>query len=92
MHFQDAKKPGQLKEWLGCDVVMSGAADLSWRYDANNTAQISEAISVSGDSRSGDMLPVDLQSTEIAARFVNEDASDWKLELLQLYYGILGTQ
>lgn len=88
--YQAMKKPGQLKQFIGLDAVMQGAASVSHRYRADDTALLTDAISVSGDTRAGGLLPVEVCATEIATRFVNSDAAAWQLDQFTLYYDVLG--
>jgi len=91
MPFLDFKKPGQLKHILGADIVISGTASLTFRYDAQTPASITDAMSVTGDSRSQGLLPVELLATEIAPKLVHSANEAFQLDQLSLYYEVLGT-
>lgn len=91
-HFLSANKPGQLKHVIGADAVLSGNANLKFRYNANAPADITDAIAISGDSRSEGLIPVELVATEIAPQLTYTGDAAWRLDALTLYYEILGTQ
>lgn len=92
MNFQAMKKPGQSKLIIGADIVCVGSTTVDYRYDPDDATLLTESIVVSGDSRRGGMIPVDMVATEIAPRFRHEADEDWRLDLVNLYYEVLTTQ
>lgn len=88
--FLDAKKPGQLKQWLGVDYVMAGEADCSFLYDPDDEALETDPVAVSGNTAANGMIPVECMSTEIALVFSNRDDADWQLQRIVLYHDNLG--
>lgn len=88
--FLDAKKPGILKQWLGMDLVVTGTVDLSFRYDPRNENLITDAVTLSSDTRPGDINPPEVCSTALAPRFVHNANEEFQLDLLTLIYEDLG--
>lgn len=91
MAFQDAKLPGVLKQFYGADMVVEGSAALTVLYDPRDLAKESIAQTVSGDTRPGDMIPVEVQATSVAPVFRHEADEPFELAALSLYYNSLGT-
>lgn len=89
--FLDAKKPGVLKQWLGLDVVVTGECDLSFRYDPRNEALITSPVTLTSDTRPGDINPPELCSTALAPRFEHSSNEAFQLDLLTLIYEDLGS-
>lgn len=88
--FIAMKKSGQLKQFIGMDGVMKGAAAVSFLWDPDDLTAETTGYNVEGDTRKDGMVPVECTATELAVRFVNSDANDWRLDLFSLYYDILG--
>lgn len=91
MAFQDAKLPGVSKQFYGADMVVQGASSLAFLFDPRDTAKQSIAQQVSGDTRPGDMIPVELVSTSIAPVFTHSADEYFELDAVTLYYNSLGT-
>lgn len=90
MNFQSLKKPGQEKLFIGADVACIGDTTIDFRYDPDNTSLLSESVTASDDSRRDGLIPVDLMATELAPRFRHSANEDWRLDLVNLYYEVLG--
>lgn len=91
LSYLDFKAPGILKQVLGMDAVITGSATIAFRFDPRNTALISDpAVSISGDSRPGYVIPVELLATNIAPVIKNNDALDFELHQITLYWEGLG--
>lgn len=90
MNFQSMKKPGQEKMFLAADVVCQGETSVTFRYDPDNTALATESVSTSNDSRREGVIPLDIMATEIAPRFQHSANEAWRLDLVNLYYEVLG--
>lgn len=88
--FQAMKKPGQLKTIFGMDVVMEGTCEVSHRWNTNETTLETVPVELTGDTRPDGLVPVELQATEVATRFVQTAAEAWELHLLTLYYDVGG--
>ncbi len=92
MAFQDAKLPGVEKMWYGADFVFTGTAQVSYLYNPSNTAFESNAQTVTGDSRSGQLVPVEITSAAIAPRFQHQANEAFSLDMATLYYHGLSAQ
>lgn len=91
MAFQDAKLPGVSKQFTGADMVVTGAAEFSVLYDPRDLAKESIAQTLSGDTRPGDMVPVEVVATSIAPVFRHSADEAFEVAALSLYYASLGT-
>lgn len=90
MNFQSMKKPGQEKLIIGADIVCVGSTTIDFRYDPDDTSLLSESVTVSSDTRRDGLIPVDLMATELAPRFRNSANEDWRMDMMILYYEVLG--
>lgn len=90
MSFQDAKTPGVLKQFYGADFVIEGSAEVSYKYDTRDLAKETIAETLSGDTRPGDMTPMEVCSTSIAPVFRHEADEAFELSAVTLYYNNLG--
>lgn len=92
MAFQDAKTPGVNKQVWGADLVAVGSVDFSMKYDPRDLSKESIAQTISGDTRPGDMQPVDVMAPAIAPVFRHMRDEYFELDALSLYYHLLGPQ
>lgn len=91
MSYLDFKAPGILKQILGMDAVITGSATIAFRFDPRNTALISDpAVAITGDSRPGYMIPVELMATNLAPVIKNSDTADFELHQLGFLWEGLG--
>ena len=86
MAFQDAKLPGVTKMFTGADFVFTGTATVSYLYDPAAPDKETIPQSVTGDSRAGTIVPVEVTSAAIAPRFRHSAAESFSVELATLYY------
>jgi hypothetical protein len=86
MAFQDAKLPGVEKMWYGADFVFQGTAQVSYLYDPANLARETTAQTITGDTRSGQLSPVEVTSAALAPRFRHAGNEAFSLDLATLYY------
>jgi hypothetical protein len=91
MAYLDFKAPGILKQILGMDAVVTGSCDIAFRYDPRNPGLISSPpVTVTGDTRSSYVYPVELLATSAAPVFTNNDSNDFEIHALTLYFENLG--
>jgi hypothetical protein len=88
--FLDFKTPGVLKQIYGLDAVMAGSANLSLRFDARQADFITPAVAVSGDTRPGEMTPVEVVSVGVAPVLDSAADATFELHALTFYYENLG--
>jgi hypothetical protein len=92
LSYLDFKSPGVLKQIIGLDAVVTGSCEISFGFDARDTSLVtSPGIEVSGDSRPGNVMPVELLATNIAPIIRNYDDQDFELHQLTFYFETLGT-
>lgn len=89
MAFQDAKSPGVDKQVWGMDVVAGGSPDLSFLYDPRDTGKETVAMTIPGDTRPGDVLPVEIVAPAIAPVFRHSADEAMNIDSLSLYYHLL---
>lgn len=67
--YMDCKRPGVIKQFYGCDAVITGTAQLAHRYDPSQPTLITPFVDIEGDTRPGGMIPVEIACTNIAPVF-----------------------
>jgi hypothetical protein len=92
MAYQDAKLPGVEKQFYGADYVFTGTAQVSYLYDPRDQTKESNAYPVTGDSRAGTLVPVEVTAAAIAPRFRHEADEDFGIDVATLYYHPLSAQ
>jgi hypothetical protein len=91
MAFQDAKSPGVAKQFYGGDMVCGGQPELSFLYDPNDTDKETIALTIPQDTRTGDLLPIEVVSPVIAPVFRHSADEALSIDSLTLFYHQLGT-
>jgi hypothetical protein len=91
MAFQDAKTPGVLKQVYGADYVVTGSPDISFKYDPRDLAKETIPETITGDTRPGDVVPVEVCAAMIAPVFRHAKDEAFELDAATLYYNLLGT-
>lgn len=91
MAFQDAKAPGVLKQWYGMDCVFEGSPSVSFKYDPRDQSKETIVQAVSGDTRPGDVIPVEMCATAAAPVFRHSADEGFELSALTLYFNNLTT-
>lgn len=84
--YLDFKAPGVLKQIHGMDAVMVGSGEISHRFDARNSNLISLPTTFAGDTRPGEVFPVELCSAGIAPVIATSNDQAWELHALTYYY------
>ncbi len=92
MAFQDAKSPGVEKMFYGADYVFSGTSTISYLYDPRDTGKETTPQTVTGDSRAGTIVPVEVSASAIAPRFQHSADEAFTLDLASLYFHPLTVQ
>ena len=69
--YNSLGKPGAWKQIYGSDVMFTGTADLQHRWDSRSTSEETTAFELSGDSRPGTLIPVELMTTDISYKISN---------------------
>lgn len=90
MAFQDAKLPGVSKQFTGADMVVTGSAEFSVLYDPRDLAKESIPQTLSGDTRPGDVVPMEIVATSVAPVFRHTANEAFEIAALSLYFNSLG--
>ena len=88
--YQTLRSPGRWKKIYGMDVLFNGTANFQHRYDARESAEATTAISLSGDTRPGQLIPVELMTTELSFKITQQLDSEFQLNAITYYYDQLG--
>jgi len=91
MAFQDSKSPGVLKQVYGADMVVDGTPQLSFKYDPRDLDKESIPQDITGDTRPGDIIPVEICAAAIAPVFRHSKDEGLEIDVLTLYFNQLGT-
>lgn len=91
MAFQDHKSPGVTKQVYGADYVVEGSPSVSFKYDPRDTSKESIAMTIPGDTRPGDVLPVEIVAPAIAPIFRHSLDEAMSIDAMTLYFNPLGT-
>lgn len=95
MFYQDAKTPGVLKMFTGFDGLMTGSAEIAFKWqekleDGTVAELTTEFIQVTGDLRPGTLEPMELSAVAVAPQIRHQANEEFKLSQLALYYYDLG--
>src|SRR5574341_243294 len=90
MFYQDGKRPGVLKQFVGMDVVGAGQWTISHLFAADNQALESQAYEYPAVTEPGALYPVELLSTRIAPHLQHQKDEAAELSMLMLHYENLG--
>jgi len=90
MAFQDAKSPGILKQFTGADYVMEGSATIAFKYDPRDQGKETIPQLVTGDTRPGDVVPLEICATALAPVFRHEADEAFEMSQATFYYYVLG--
>jgi hypothetical protein len=84
------KTPGTLKQVWGMDAVMDGGCDVSLLFDARDQTAETFPVPFSGDTRPGEITPIEACGTELSMRFRNVTTEPWRLDAIVVHYETLG--
>lgn len=90
MAFQDAKTPGVAKQFYGADYVLEGSPDVSFKYDTRDQTKETVPQTISGDTRPGDVIPVEVVAPVLAPVFRHSMDEAFELDAATFYYNLLG--
>ena len=92
MAFQDAKSPGVNKQVYGADFVFTGTPDVSYKFNPRDLGLETTSQAIDGDTRTGDITPVEVVSPAIAPVFRHSLDEAFEMQAVTLFYNLLGTQ
>lgn len=90
MAYQDAKLPGMSKQFWGMDGAIRGGGQVSFLYDPRDQGKETGSQLLRGDTRPGDLVPVEVVATAVAPRIVHEADEGFEVNALSLYFHELG--
>lgn len=90
MAFQDAKTPGVGKQWWGADFVAIGTPNVSYLYDPRSQTKETVPMTIPGDTRPGEFMPVEVVAPAIAPIFRHAKLEAFELDAVTLYFQALG--
>jgi hypothetical protein len=90
MAFQDAKTPGVEKQIWGGDFVMQGSWDVAFKYDSRDTGKETVSQNITGDSRPGQVTPVEVVAPAVAPVFRHSANELAEIDAITLFYYLLG--
>jgi hypothetical protein len=88
--FQTLKSSGIWKQIFGADILVEGSANVQYKYDARTPSSFTAAQAISGDSRPGLLLPVELMTTEVGFKITQAANSNLLFNGITFYYNNLG--
>ena len=91
MFYQDGKRPGVTKQFMGMDVIGVGQWTISHLFAADNQTLESQAYEYPAVTEPLDMHPVELLSTRIAPHLTHKKDEAAELSMLMLHYENLGS-
>jgi hypothetical protein len=86
MAFQDAKLPSIDKQFFGADMVSAGSPELSFLYDPRDTGKETIAMDVPGDTRPGNIIPVEVVAPALAPIFRHSADEAMSIDSITLLY------
>lgn len=86
MAYVDAKRPVVQKRWIGFDAVIKGSAQVSFKYDPRDESLEGMAMTLTGDTRPGDMHPIEIISPSLSTVVKHSANEDFELNELSLYF------
>jgi len=89
--YLDFQSPGVLKMITGMDAVMVGEAKISHRFDARNSGLITPGVLLSGDTRPGELTPVEVCSVGIAPVLTCANSQPFELHAMTYQFEPLGS-
>lgn len=88
--FVDFQSPGVLKQIQSLDAVCTGTGHFSHRYDPRSPSlQTDPPVTITGDTRPGNLYPVELMATNLSTVITNYDDAEFELHSISYGYNNL---
>lgn len=88
--FVDFQSPGVLKQIQSMDAVCTGTGDFSHRYDPRSPdIETAPPVTITGDTRPGNLYPVELMTTNLSTVIRNRDDKEFELHSISYSYNNL---
>ncbi len=88
--FLDFKKPGSTKYIASMDIIVDGTIEVAFRYDPDDLTAITDPVTVSGDGRAKQTVPVEITAPVIAPVFTSISNAKVQLDAFTFHYDELG--
>jgi len=92
MQFQDGKKPGVMKQFIGADFIGTGSAEVSYLFAADNQDLESLPYTYPPVTEPGVLYPVEIVSTRIAPKIRHQADEPFQLDAMLLHYESLAVR
>lgn len=88
--YLDLKKPGRMKRLYGVDLVMEGSARVSVGWDSRDPTAFTAPVDVDGNTRPGELIPIECTGTEFSILITNSDDKPFRLDAVSIHFDDLG--
>ena len=90
MPYLDFKKPGSTKYISSMDIVLQGTCEVAFRFDPNDPSLITDPITITGDTRPYQSIPLEITTAGIAPVFTSTSNKDVQIESVTFHFEDLG--
>jgi hypothetical protein len=87
VHLQS---PAKEKSIYSMDLVLSGTVTVQFRYDPNDPDKITDPITISGDTRPLQTIPIEITTTAIAPVIKSITADAVQIDSIAFHFDVLG--
>lgn len=88
--FIDCKAPGVDKYFAAMDITVIGSVDVQFKYDPNDETKLTDPITLTGDTRPLQNIPLEITAAAIAPVFTSNDTFEVQIDAFALHYELLG--
>lgn len=88
--FLNFKTPGVLKHIKAIDLVVDGTVDVQFKYDPNDETKLTDPITVSGNTRTTQTIPLEITVPSLAPVFTSNTSANVEINSISFYYDNLG--
>ncbi|MBT8450282.1 MAG: hypothetical protein KJO69_11360 [Gammaproteobacteria bacterium] len=88
--FIDCKTPGIDKYFASMDFTIKGTVDVAFRYDPNDETKITNSITITGDTRPLQRIPIEITGPAIAPVFTSTSDAEVQIDAFDIHYENLG--
>lgn len=88
--YQTLGAPGRWKKIYGMDAMFNGTANIQHRWDARSPDEKTIKVPLTGDTRPGQMIPVELMTTELSFDITQTDNAAFQFNGISYYFEPLG--
>ena len=92
MAAPDCKTPGVDKHFASMDFAVQGTVNVAFRYDPNDETKITDPITITGDTRALQSIPIEITSTALAPVFTSSSTEKVQIDAFDIHFMNLGVQ